>query len=130
MCGYTGVIFQFTEPEYSGNETDRMTEVCIEKIGRNEIPVTVTYMSVVSTTSNNPAELTKDFTEFVTSITYERGSNGENNTRCFEVPIVDDEDIEPTEEFVGKLTTNDSATIPEDEVPIDIIDDDGKNIIL
>lgn len=74
--------------------------------------------------------VTKDFTEFVTSITYERGSNGENNTRCFEVPIVDDEDIEPTEEFVGKLTTNDSATIPEDEVPINIIDDDGKNIIL
>lgn len=56
MCGYAGVIFQFTEPEYSGNETDEMTEVCIEKIGRNEIPVTVTYTSVVSTTSTNPAE--------------------------------------------------------------------------
>lgn len=62
----------------------------------------------------------------MTSITYERGSNGENNTRCIEVPIVDDEDIEPTEEFTGKLTTNDSATIPDPEVPILIIDDDGK----
>ena len=62
----------------------------------------------------------------MTSITYERGSNGENNTRCIEVPIVDDEDIEPTEEFTGKLTTNDSAMIPDPEVPIFIIDDDGK----
>lgn len=55
-CTYIEVTFVFTEPEYSGNETDRMTEVCIEKIGRNEVPVTVTYMSVTSTTSDNPAE--------------------------------------------------------------------------
>lgn len=73
--------------------------------------------------------VTKDYTQFVTSITYERGSNGENNTRCIEVPIVNDEDIEPTEEFTGKLTTNDSATIPDDEVPITIIDDDGNNMV-
>lgn len=56
MCTYLEVIFKFTEPEYSGNETNRMTEVCVEKIGRNEIPVTVTYTSIVSTTSDNPAE--------------------------------------------------------------------------
>lgn len=55
-CTYAEVIFVFTEPEYSGNETDEMIEVCIEKIGRNEVPVTVTYMSVTSTTSDNPAE--------------------------------------------------------------------------
>lgn len=70
--------------------------------------------------------VTSDFTSFVISITYERGSDGENNTRCFEVPVVDDETIEPTEDFIGKLTTNDSATIPDDEVPLTIIDDDGK----
>ena len=55
-CTYAEVIVVFTEPEYSGNETDEMTIVCIEKIGRNEVPVTVTYMSVSSTTSDNPAE--------------------------------------------------------------------------
>lgn len=50
------MIFKFTEPEYTGNETDEMTEVCVEKLGRNEIPVTVTYTSIISTTSDNPAE--------------------------------------------------------------------------
>ena len=50
------MIFEFTEPEYSGNETDKMAEVCIVKIGRNEIPVTVTFTSTISTTSDNPAE--------------------------------------------------------------------------
>lgn len=39
---------------------------------------------------------------------------------------MDDNDIEPTEEFMGQLTTNDSARIPDDKVPITIIDDDGK----
>ena len=67
----------------------------------------------------------RDFDDYSISITYERGSNGDNNIRCIEVPLVNDEDIEPTEEFVGKLTTNDSASIPDDEVPINIIDDDG-----
>ena len=55
-CAYTDVIFKFTEPEYYENETRTMVEVCIEKIGRNEIPVTVTYTSVISTTADNPAE--------------------------------------------------------------------------
>ena len=56
MHVHTDVIFEFTEPEYSGNETDKMAEVCIVKIGRNEIPVTVTFTSTISTTSDNPAE--------------------------------------------------------------------------
>lgn len=50
------MIFKFTEPKYSGNESSKMIEVCVEKLGRNEIPVTVTYTSIVSTTSDNPAE--------------------------------------------------------------------------
>ena len=67
----------------------------------------------------------RDFDDYSISITYERGSNGDDNIRCIEVPLVDDEDIEPMEEFVGKLTSNDSVSIPDDEVPISIIDDDG-----
>lgn len=70
--------------------------------------------------------MTRDFAPFVIDIKYERGSDGENNTRCFEVPLIDDKDIEPKEEFNGRLTANDSATIPDDEVPITIIDDDGN----
>ena len=46
----------FKEPEYSGNETDEMTEVCIVKIGRNEIPITVTFTSTTSPTATSPAE--------------------------------------------------------------------------
>ena len=72
----------------------------------------------------------RDFDDFTISITYERGSNGEDNIRCFEVPLVDDEDIEPMEEFEGRLTTNDSASIPDNEVPITIIDDDGMNLLI
>lgn len=50
------VIFQFTEPEYVGNETERMAMVCIEKVGRNEIPVSVTFTSIASSTPmDNPA---------------------------------------------------------------------------
>ena len=56
MHVHTDVIFEFTEPEYSGNETDETTEVCIVKIGRNEIPVTVTFTSIISTTADNPAQ--------------------------------------------------------------------------
>ena len=56
MHVHTDVIIEFVEPEYSGNETDRMTEVCIVKIGRNEIPITVTFTSIISTTADNPAE--------------------------------------------------------------------------
>lgn len=56
MHVHIDVIFEFVEPEYSGNETDKMTEVCIVKIGRNEIPVTVTFTSIISTTADNPAE--------------------------------------------------------------------------
>ena len=52
----TEVIVTFKEPEYSGNETDEMTEVCIEKIGRNEIPINVTFTSITSSTATNPAE--------------------------------------------------------------------------
>ena len=56
MHAYTDVIIEFTEPEFSGNETDEMAEVCIVKIGRNEIPINVTFTSTVSTTADNPAE--------------------------------------------------------------------------
>ena len=68
----------------------------------------------------------KDFFTFVQNITYPRGSDGENNTQCFEVPFVDDEEIEPMEEICGQLTTNDPATIPDNETKILIIDDDGN----
>ena len=50
------MIFKFTEPEFSGNETDRMAMVCVEKVGRNEIPVSVTFTSIISSsTVDNPA---------------------------------------------------------------------------
>ena len=71
----------------------------------------------------------RDFEDYVISITYERGSNGDDNIRCIEVPLVDDEDIEPMEEFVGQLTTNDTASIPDNEAPITIIDNDGMNLL-
>jgi len=54
MC--VDATFRFVEPEYFGNETERVARVCIEKVGRNEIPVSVTYTSTITTTTvNNPA---------------------------------------------------------------------------
>ena len=67
-----------------------------------------------------------DFTRYSATITYDRGSNGEDNIQCIEVPLVDDEDIEPPEEFTGKLTSGDPEETPDDEVPIIINDNDGK----
>ena len=57
LCFFSiDVTFRFPEPEYFGNETERMARVCIEKIGRNEIPVSVIYTSITSTTIvDNPA---------------------------------------------------------------------------
>ena len=68
-----------------------------------------------------------DFTRFSATITYDRGSNGEDNIQCIEVPINDDDDIEPPETFTGKLTSEDPRETPEDEVPITINDNDGSS---
>ena len=66
-----------------------------------------------------------DFQIFSATITYERGSNGENNTQCIEVPINDDENPEPPEKFTGRLSSGNPADTPYDETCITINDNDG-----
>jgi len=66
-----------------------------------------------------------DFAVYSETITYERGSNGEDNIQCIEVPIVDDDDTEPPEKFTGRLGSGNPADTPVDETCITIIDNDG-----
>ncbi len=49
---------------------------------------------------------------------------GSDSTQCFNITIIDDEEMEDTEEFF--LITESTSSIQVSNVSVSIIDDDGK----